>query len=273
MVSKKTISAIALLSAYLSLLAASSQAAQEQVKAWELLTTLEGSSSLHESNDPNRSAFYSLELNPKYNLSSESSIEALGTVMQDLALDHAITVRNTLITAVRSGIPLNPFIKWIPSVSGTIPTNEEARSGDSLRGALSAKSKLKFDFARLGLTGLNAGIKGALTQSFYEFETSRLGSSNSRQSISGTFNLGYDLNDRWSFGLTYIRSVGFTYEGSRKYNFDVNPSVGFTFNKFVSLELGLDTLGDAYKENGETSRVSTFDPNNTNVYSSLQLTL
>ncbi len=251
--------------------AALSQASQSVAETPEksqfgLIADTQISTSLHEVADIDRSVDTQFVFMPSIQLNEDLKLGVKLALIQNILHERETKLKNTKLSLSHSALSLNPFLSIIPSISATFPTDTILPRRDSFLSAATAQAKVAFDFSRIGLTQLSLLTSMAATKNAHEFETNRLGESNTSLSLLASLNTTLHILQTLSLELYGERSVGFTYQGTSKNNFELTETLSYTFTPQTSFSLGHSNAGAAYRENGTDSRVALFNPNDSTVF-------
>ena len=242
-------------------------------KRWGLLLNSNLSSSLHAFNDPNHSASADLWIMPSYALSSKWRLTGVLVVGKDLTGERLTTLSRTDLGAAWAGTPLNPFLRLTAATGVRLPFATHARDRQSLVSALKFSPRLLLNLEPAGLSSVSAFYESSVLLNFHEFQTATTGRPNTQvswtQSVSGTWAPGEKFSSTTSFG--WINA--WTYGGFRSNSFSLDQQFSWQFNPTVGVSLGIGNSGSPLKPNGTESAISLIDPENSQAYCSLSLSL
>lgn len=204
-----------------------------------------------------------IKLGKGYNISSMFALE------KGLENEMFTTFRDPKFTFSHDPLPINKIFSFTPAASLIVAATPESVQGDSLYSIIQLQPKIGADWGYVGPGQLSTAYQLTGARYFHEFETSRLGESNSAYALTNRLIVTYTLFERFYIGVDLIGSSGFTYKGTTKNNFDFTESLSYDLSPAFNVEIGLNNSGTAFHENGVTSNIAFFDGNSSTVYAGL----
>lgn len=236
-------------------------------KRFGLTTSLEASSNLYVPSAPEHESGLGWVINPSFKLGKGISSQLGITVNQELANEQKTTLDDTTFVVGYSGFELNRSLKYSPSLTVILPTNETSRKVKGLITGFQLGNTLNLSHPDWSNATLNYRL--ALGTNLFQSRIDGGGSSNSRFRISNRLILGYTFFERLGIETTMIQSTSYTYSGFASTKFEMVEELSYDFGRGMSVALGHSNSGSAFKENGRDLNVSVFDAQSSTVYGSL----
>lgn len=246
-----------------------SVAAPAAEKAWGLTADLSASSAFLERTDPDYSSSLELTLIPSLKLGKQFTLSSRTDFSQEIQPEEKFVWQDSSLSLRYAGHDLNPFFRFSPALSVSLPTNSEARRRDSTLFGVSLSQRMLMKFDAIGLSWLGGYLEVGGTRRFHEFETKTNGLLNNRWSLNLTSVTQINFSEKLSFSLLLRRGSSWSYAGALRNSFIANPELGYQLLENVSVSLGVSTEGKLLKDNGIDSNFAIYDGRRSQFYGGL----
>ncbi|MBC7420895.1 MAG: hypothetical protein H7328_09215 [Bdellovibrio sp.] len=197
-----------------------------------------------------------LLLAPSYTINSRLAVSAKGIITKQNSGPKDTTYSNTTVTLSIGGIQLNDQFKTLHSVAGVLPTSQDSQKIDRLKGGVSIKNGISFDYDKINLK-----YSIVLSQNFHEFNFNADGDANVQYRLGQSVEVAFFITDRFYITAAGIYRNGVTYGGFDRTAFGIDADLNYDLWKNFSLNLGTSNEGSAYKSNGVDSNISAYNDN------------
>jgi hypothetical protein len=231
------------------------------------------STSLHSWNDPNHQASADLWLIPSYKLGSKFRLSTTLVLEREITGEQQTQISRSDLGLGWAGSELNPFLKLTVGSALKLPLVTNARARDSLITAVKVAPRLNLSLERLGLPSLSAFYENSGTLAFHEYETATSGRPNTRISWGQTLSGSWAPGEKFSATSTFAWVNAWTYGGTRTTSYQLDQQVSWQFTPVIGASVGIGNTGSPLKANGTDSAVSLIDPESSQAYCTLSLTL
>jgi hypothetical protein len=247
---------------------------EKKSKAFSISGSLITSSSLHSFEDHRHRAHLTGVVSPSYLFTEKLRLSGVFNFTRDLSALYPENDLGNPKLSLSTSIRLNPYLIFRPSIAGVYGINKTTTLKDFYIGSLFLEPRLSLDLTRLGLEEFSLMTQLSLGKNFHEFNTNRVGSSNTEYLIIPTIALSYQITDKWSATVAASRSIGLTYSTqSPKHSFALSQEVSWQVLDQLNINLSHSNGGVAYKENGIDTNISVFDENASTLSGGVTLTL
>ena len=219
-----------------------------------ILASIEYSQKIAVDEKSERESGTSLLLVPSYKLSSVATISAKAILNKDNYGPRNTTLSNTTMSLSIKGFKLSDKLMTTHALLGVLPTDEQARKEDRLRGAIGISNGLKLDTQWAQLD-----YKLQLKRNFHEYTVNFEGKPNIEYTLANLLEVTIPLTDKFSFISAGIYKNGRTYKGFERTSFELNFDINYDFTPQLSLNLGTSNDGNALKANGVDSNISAYN--------------
>lgn len=225
-------------------------------KKFSLLLAVGHDSNLSARSNPDRDESTYMIINPSYQISEKSHIEARIDLTQNYDSERKTNATNTSVVFVPTAIDISSELKFKPEVSVTLPTDEFARDDESYQGSMSLRPSLNYTPSQIkGLVLLN---RVYITKNFHEFEIKSNFSPNTEYSIRNRFAVSYAITEKLSIESVNDFTKGWSYNGYSKDSFYFSQSLGYEFIKEWNFSLNHKNEGAARGPNNRGENVELF---------------
>ena len=221
-----------------------------------ILFNLETSSNMYREDSVDREASTDFLLNPSYQLTDRYSLAAKSMISKEETGARNTTVSNTSISLKMKGIEIGKNASLSHSLTGILPTNEEARKTDRFQGAVAIGNGIGFRF-------LNVDSKYVITvqKNVHEFTVNADDSPNVEYSLKHDLSFDIELTPKLSLSPSGYYRTGWTYHNFTRNSYGLGLDLNFEAAKDFVIYVGSGNEGAAYKANGTESNIKAFDQN------------
>ena len=234
----------------------------ETPKAKKISVTVDiaAETNLRRTHDPDYAAKLNVLISPSYAFHKRLRLSADLAGTQNLYGVKNSELQNTTFSLTITPGATSRLLKSA-SLLALLPTNEQARTQESLQGGagLSLKAGVSPDLFK---KNLSIGYKISALKYFHQYEESSNYTANVSYRIRHSASVGYSLSDRLSFELSGLYRTGWTYQNALRTDFETAESLLFEIGPTSTIYASHSTSGNALGANGTDSNISFFDAQN-----------
>jgi hypothetical protein len=195
-----------------------------------------------------------LTINPSYKINESLTASLKASLSKELSGVQNTTASNTTLGLSIKGHKFSETITSAHSLSAILPTDQEVRERDHLRGAIGVSNGIAYKGDYLSLKYLLG-----LSKNFHEFNMNSEGLFLNEYRISNTAEIEIPVTEKLSLSATGIYRISFTYEKDQRYGFEIHSDINYEFNQNLAANLGVSNDGPALKPDGVDSNIAVFD--------------
>ena len=192
----------------------------------------------------------------EYRLDSDWSLGLDLGFTKELNGERRNFVEDGSLSLEHSKIPLSNSLQFLSAASFVLPISKASRKKSGLVTALTLSPGISADLSTIGLNHLSAFYSLGATRAFHKHTTAVSGTPLKKWNFNNTVGMKWRPSSRLSVSASATRSLGWTYEGTKKHNFGIAQKIKYRFNSHVSALLAHSNFGDVLKENGQDSNIS-----------------
>jgi len=220
---------------------------------------------------PDHSAGLYVEMDPSFKLSDKLTLVGVFTGTKSFTGEMRSKVDDGLLGLSYAAIPLDEKVFSLsPRLYGILPLSDNSREVTSLQtGAVLA--------GRLYIKPTNSIFsmyyQPSFTRYFHEFRESIKGKLNKASKLKHKVSADIALSEKWTINLVFENSSVWDYDNEISNDFNADQSINYSINDKIGLALGHTTSGDFWNEDRSESKYSLTDPEMSEVYFGLTLSL
>lgn len=198
---------------------------------------------------------------PRYRITDTYTLVGSLGFAQGLTQENRSDLTNTRIALTRRPISVAGVADVRPTLSLILPTNQEQRERDSLRGALRLTANAFYKTIKNAIltTGLTAQLNN------HRFTISARQGANVQTLLQPFVVIGYVLGP-FQLSTYSAHSTAFTYRGGRRHRFLLDQSVSYIRSANLSFSLGHTNGGSVLTQDGLGSNVRLWDSRSSTFY-------
>lgn len=197
-----------------------------------------------------------MTIEPIYRFNETFVGSARIAINQDNFGQHETTASDGTLTLGINGYDFSPEFKTVHSLGTIVPVSQKTVETDRLQGSLSTSNGIAYSGLYFNLT-----YRLGFVRSFHEFTQNAIGAPNIQYRISHVLDLKIPVTEKFILSAVGVYRNGYTYQGFQRFGFIFDADVIYSFNQYLTANIGTSTDGNALKSNGVDSNISLFDEN------------
>jgi hypothetical protein len=239
--------------------------APRSINKFSLSSSVGYSTSLHEPSADEKTDSLSADFVPSYKISDSLILGSYFGFAKDLRGEQSLNFNDSRLDLSQKGPELFAGLQSAVALSVAIPLTVESRDRKSLLSSVSVGPRVSRSLDIAPKLALNAQYRLGLTKNIHRYETATTGAVNTSHSLSNRVLLGFDY-DAFSLSFDFKHSLGISYLGGARANFETSSELAWSATEALAFAIGLSNSGALYKADGQSSNVTLFDEQSSNIY-------